>query len=179
MGLNLLGHLHCRMTAIKLKPSFKSISMKVMLKWNGWAIILFTTNRFDSLSFETLLLKWWRLLPLFFKYGKEWKRVSLGPKKKIWEIVLVLSLEEFYAYRLVKVKVTNIWVTKLIEIVKQSTQACSCIVLMFYATLGCPSWFLPLVRQKAFEGFLFLLVIYFFGNPAWFFLTSVTNVFYY
>ena len=56
-----------------------------------------------------------------------------------------------------KIKVTNTRLQSL-KVVKQSTQACFCIALMFYATLGGPSWFLPLVRQKAFEGFLFLLV---------------------
>ena len=57
---------------------------------------------------------------------------------------------QFYVYRLVKVKVTNSWVTKFKKVVKHCTQAFSCRILMLYAALGGPSWFLPLVRQKAF-----------------------------
>ena len=64
--------------------------------------------------------------------------------------------------RLVKVKVTNTRVTKFKKVVKHCTQVCFCTVLIFYSTLGGPSWCLPLVSQKAFEGFLLLLVIYFF-----------------
>ena len=75
----------------------------------------------------------------------------------------------FCVYRLVKVKLINTWVTKVKKVVELCTQACSCIDLMLYATLGAPYWFFPLVRQKAFEGFLLLLVVYFFGNPIWFF----------
>ena len=67
--------------------------------------------------------------------------------------------------------------TKLKKVVKHCTQAFFCMVLMFYAILRGPSWFFPLVRYKAFEGFLLLLVVYFFGNPAWILLTSVMNVF--
>ena len=78
----------------------------------------------------------------------------------------MLSLVGFYVCRLVKLKVTNTRVKKFKKVVKHCIQACSCIVLMFYATLGGPSWLLPLVKQKDFEGFLLLLVVYFFGNPA-------------
>ena len=66
---------------------------------------------------------------------------------------------------------------KFITVVCHHTQACSCIVLMFYATLGGPYWFIPLVRQKVFEGIFLLLVAYWFGLQAWFFLASVLNVF--
>ena len=94
----------------------------------------------------------------FFR-GEERARVCLRPRKITWEIVLVLSHMRFYVYRLIKVKVTNYWVTELKKFVKHCTQACSCIVLMFYAALGGPSWFLPLVRQKASKEFLILLVV--------------------
>ena len=77
----------------------------------------------------------------------------------------MLSLAEFhvyiYIYILVEVKVTNTRVTKFREVVKYCTNACSCIVLTFYTTLGAPSLFLPLVKQKGFEGFLVLLIFYF------------------
>ena len=33
-----------------------------------------------------------------------------------------------------------------------------CVILMFCATLKSPFWLLPLVKQKVFEGFLYLLV---------------------
>ena len=90
----------------------------------------------------------------------------------------MFSFEEFYIYRLVKVKVTDTQITKFKRVMKHCIQACSCIVLMFYATLGGPSWFLPLVKQKHFKAFLLILVVYFFRNPAWLFLISVMNVFY-
>ena len=69
----------------------------------------------------------------------------------------------FYVYILVKLKAVNTQVTKVKKVVKCHTQACSCIVLKFCATSGSPSWFLLLVIQKALEGFLYLLVIYYFG----------------
>ena len=73
---------------------------------------------------------------------------------------------------------TNTQAKKLKKVLKHCNPACSCIVLVFYATSGSPSYFLPLVRQKAFKGFLLLLVVYFFENTAWFFLASVRNEFF-
>ena len=44
-------------------------------------------------------------------------RSSLRSRKRIQEIVLVLSLVGFYVYILSKVNMTNAWVTKLSKIV--------------------------------------------------------------
>ena len=70
----------------------------------------------------------------------------------------MLSLEKFNVCRLVKAEVKITRAEKFNKVMKQCIQACFSLVLMFYTTLGGPSWFLPLVRQKDFEGFLFLLL---------------------
>ena len=77
----------------------------------------------------------------------------------------------------VKLKVTKTWLIIYTTLVYHCTQACFSIVLIYYTTLGSPSWFLPLVNQKAFEGFLLELVFSNFGLPAWFFLKCIMNVF--
>ena len=74
----------------------------------------------------------------------------------------MFSLVVFYVYILFQSKVINTRVTKFMTVVYHNTQACFCIVLMFNATLGGPSWFIPWVRQKTFEGFFLLLVLYHF-----------------
>ena len=81
-------------------------------------------------------------------------------------IVLVFSLAGPYVYILVKVKVIVTRVEKLITVVYHYNHACFCAVLIFYATLGGPSWFLPMVGQKAIGIFLFLLAIAHFGSLA-------------
>ena len=73
-------------------------------------------------------------------------------------------------------KVTNTWVPSFGKVVKYLTQACSWIVLMFYASFRGPSWFFTLVKQKYFEGFLLLLVVYNFGLPARCFMASDINM---
>ena len=82
------------------------------------------------------------------------------------KIALVLSPVGFYLYILDKAKVINTRVAKPRKVVEHYTQACSCIIFMHYATLGGPSWFLPLVRQKAFEGFLFLFLFILDNKPG-------------
>ena len=61
-------------------------------------------------------------------------------------IVLVLSLVGFYVCILVKSKVINTHIIKLVTVARHYIQAYSCIVLVFYTTLDSPSWFLPIVR---------------------------------
>ena len=110
------------------------------VKWMGYDS---SHNQWIRLS------KLWDTAPEVMKTflkGKERAKVSLRPRKKIWEIVLVLSFVVFYVYRLVKVKVINTRVIKFKKVVNHCSQACSCIVLMFYTALGGPSWILPLVR---------------------------------
>ena len=63
----------------------------------------------------------------------------------------MLSFIGFYVYKLVKVRVINTRLTKFKKILKHCTQACSCIVLVFYAALGGPSWFLPLGKTENFR----------------------------
>ena len=58
----------------------------------------------------------------------------------------MLSLVGFYVYRLVKIKMKNNRVAKFKKVMKHCTQACFCIVLMFYTALGGPFWLFPLVR---------------------------------
>ena len=74
-----------------------------MLKWNRLAMILPTTNGLDSLSCENTAPE---VVNTFLR-GKERDRLSLRPRKRIWEIVLVGSLVAFYLCRLVKIKVRN------------------------------------------------------------------------
>ena len=99
-------------------------------------------------------LKLWETNPEVVKnflMEKEQEGVSLRPRNKTWALVLVLGLARFYAYIFVKSKAIKTQVTKFITLIYHYTQVCSCIVLMFYATLGGPSWFLSLGKQKAFE----------------------------
>ena len=51
----------------------------------------------------------------------------------------MLVFERFHESILVKVKVKVTWVTKFNKVVKHCTQACSCIVLVFYIALGSSS----------------------------------------
>ena len=67
-----------------------------------------------------------------------------------------------YVYMLAKAQIKTTRVTKVLTVVYYHTQAFFCIVLIFYATLGGPSWFIPLVRYKAFKGFSFQLFVYYF-----------------
>ena len=66
----------------------------------------------------------------------------------------MLSLAGFYVCRLVKVKVKNAWVTKFKKVVKHCTQACFLHCFDVLCCLGGPLLVSPLVKQKAFEGFL-------------------------
>ena len=90
-----------------------------------------------------------------FLRGEEPKRLSLRPRKRTWEISVVFSLSGFYIYRLVNVKVIKTRVTKFKKVVKHCSQACSCIVLIFYTALGAslgssPYWDRRLLRCFSF-----------------------------
>ena len=61
-----------------------------------------------------------KMVKIFLR-GKERERVSLKPRKRIQEIVLLLRLVAFYIYGLVKVKVINSRVTKYKKVVKHCT----------------------------------------------------------
>ena len=68
----------------------------------------------------------------------------------------MLTLVAFYVCKLIKAKIINTQVIKLKKVVKHYSQACYCIVLMFYTALG--SFFLvsPLVEaEKLLRGFSF------------------------
>ena len=71
----------------------------------------------------------------------------------------MLHLVGYYVYILVKTKVIRTWLTKFITFVYHPTQFCLCVLVIFSAALDSPPWFPPLVIQKAFEGFLLLLII--------------------
>ena len=81
----------------------------------------------------------------------------------------MLILVGFYVYISFKFKVANAWVTRLMKVVKHCTQAYFCIILIFYAALRGPFWFLLLMRQKIAERFLLLLVVCYFRLLAQFF----------
>ena len=154
LGLNLLGHLHWRITPMKLKPSFKSTSVEHMLKWNKWSIIL-----------PTRLSELWDTAPEVMKTFLRWKKpakVSLKPRKRMWEIVLVLNLAGLCVYGLVKLKVMYSSY-KLYE--SYETKYPSLILHCFdvlYCLRGSLLVF-PLDEIKGFQGFLPLLVVYYFG----------------
>ena len=107
----------------------------------------------------------WKTAPELVKTflgRKEREILRFRPRKRAGEIVLVLSLAGLYVYILLNSKVIHTRVTKFLRVAYHCTQASFCIILMFYAALGGPSCFLPLVRHKAFKGSLLLLVVYHF-----------------
>ena len=72
-------------------------------------------------------------------------------------------------------KMIKSWFTKSIPVVYHYTlsMAFFSIVLMYYASMRCPFWFL------SFEGFFLLFAIDHFESTAQFFLASVMNTFFY